>query len=152
MVNAVQVPAEALIRRVAQKLREYKEIKPPQWALFAKTGSFKEYPPREADWWYVRAASVMRKLYKSGEPVGVGAMRVIYGGRKRRGSAPPHFREGSGSVAREILQQLEAAGLVVKVPGRGRTLSAKGRSMLDVAAKEVMEELVKSMPELSKYM
>ncbi|MEN3000164.1 MAG: 30S ribosomal protein S19e [Acidilobaceae archaeon] len=152
MVNAAHVPAEALIRKVAQRLKEYKEIKPPHWALFAKTGSYKEYPPREADWWYVRAASVLRKLYKSGEPVGVGAMRVMYGGRKRRGSAPPHFREGSGSTVREILMQLEAAGLVVKAPGKGRSLSPKGRGMLDMAAKEVMEELVKSMPELSKYM
>ncbi|MCX8196296.1 MAG: 30S ribosomal protein S19e [Acidilobaceae archaeon] len=151
-MNALQVPAGELLKRVAEKLKEHKEIRPPRWAFYAKTGCFKEYPPREEGWWYVRAASIMRKLYKSGEPVGVGALRVVYGGRKRRGSAPPHFREGSGSLVREILQQLEAAGLVVKVPGKGRTLSPKGRSLLDITAKEIMEEMVKVRPELAKYL
>lgn len=152
MVNALEVPADLLIRRVAEKLKGEEAIKPPQWAFYAKTGSHKEHPPTDLDWWYVRAASILRKLYKSGEPIGVGTMRTIYGGRKRRGSASPHFRKGSGSVAREILQQLEAANLVRTLPGKGRELTSKGRSLLDKTAKEVAEELVKRMPELSRYL
>jgi small subunit ribosomal protein S19e len=84
--------------------------------------------------------------------VGIETFRTIYGGRQRRGSAPPHRRKGSGSVVRRILQQLEEAGLVEKVPGRGRVLSSKGRSLLDTTAREVMEELVKVRPELAKYL
>ncbi len=153
MVNALEVPADLLIRRVAEKLRrDYSQVKPPQWAFFAKTGVFKEKPPSDTGWWYVRAASILRKLYKSGEPVGIETFRTIYGGRQRRGSAPPHRRKGSGSVVRRILQQFEEAGLVEKVPGRGRVLSSKGRSLLDTTAKEVMEELVKVRPELAKYL
>jgi len=154
VVNALEVPADMLIKRVAEKLkREYGSyIKPPQWAYFAKTGVHKERPPSDPDWWYVRAASMLRKLYKSGEPIGIETFRVIYGGRQRRGSAPPHRRKGSGSVARKILQQLEDAGLVEKIPGRGRILSPRGRSLLDVTAREVMEELVKVKPELAKYL
>jgi small subunit ribosomal protein S19e len=153
VVNALEVPADLLIRRVAEKLRrDYSQVKPPQWAFFAKTGVFKEKPPRDPGWWHVRAASILRKLYKSGEPVGIETFRTIYGGRQRRGSAPPHRRKGSGSVVRRILQQLEEAGLVEKVPGRGRVLSSKGRSLLDITAREVMEELVKVRPELAKYL
>ena len=154
VVNALEVPADMLIRRVAEKLkREYSShVKPPQWAYFAKTGVHKERPPSDPDWWYVRAASMLRKLYKSGEPIGIETFRVVYGGRQRRGSAPPHRRRGSGSVVRKILQQLESAGLVEKIPGRGRILSPRGRSLLDVTAREVMEELVKVKPELAKYL
>jgi len=151
MVNALEVPADRLIRKVAEKLKEYDQVKPPTWAYYAKTGVHKEKPPENPDWWYVRAASMLRKLYKSGEPIGIESFRVIYGGRQNRGVAPEHFRKGSGSVVRKILQQLEAAGLVEKVPGKGRRLSPAGRSLLDKAAKEVMEELVKERPELEIY-
>lgn len=152
MVSALWVPADHLIRRIAKELKEkYPQVKPPTWAYFAKTGPHKERPPTDPDWWYYRAASILRKLYKSGEPVGVGTFRVIYGGRQRRGVAPPHFRPSGGSAIREILQQLEKSGLVVKVPGKGRTLSPEGRSLLDKLAREVLEELAKSRPELAKY-
>ncbi len=151
MVNALEVPADMLIKRVAEKLKQYEQIKPPAWAFFAKTGVHKEKPPEDPDWWYVRAASMLRKMYKSGEPIGIETFRTIYGGRQNRGVAPEHFRKGSGSVVRKILQQLEAAGLVVKVPGKGRTLSPAGRSLLDKTAKEIMEELVKERPELEIY-
>jgi len=151
MVNALEVPADLLIKRVAEKLKEYDQVKPPAWAYYAKTGVHKEKPPENPDWWYVRAASMLRKLYKSEEPIGIESFRVIYGGRQNRGVAPEHFRKGSGSVARKILQQLEAAGLVEKVPGKGRRLSPAGRSLLDKAAKEIMEELVKERPELEIY-
>ena len=153
MVNALEVPADMLIRRVAEKLKkEYPQVKPPVWAYFAKTGVHKEKPPEDKDWWYVRAASILRKLYKSGEPVGIETFRVIYGGRQNRGVAPEKFRKGSGSVARKILQQLEQAGLVRKVPGKGRTLTPAGRSLLDKTAREIMQELVKERPELAKYL
>lgn len=153
MVNALEVPADMLIRRVAEKLKkEYPQVKPPLWAYFAKTGVHKERPPEDKDWWYVRAASMLRKLYKSGEPIGIETFRVIYGGRQNRGVAPEKFRKGSGSIARKILQQLEAAGLVTKIPGKGRTLTPQGRSLLDKTAREIMEELVKERPELAKYL
>ncbi len=154
MVNALEVPADLLIKRVAEKLKkEYQDyIKPPVWAFFVKTGVHKERPPEDPDWWYIRAASMLRKMYKSGEPIGIETFRVIYGGRQNRGVAPEHFRKGSGSIVRKILQQLEAAGLVRKVPGKGRTLTPEGRSLLDRTAREIMEELVKERPELERYL
>ncbi len=153
MVNALEVPADMLIKRVAEKLKkDYPQVKPPNWAYFVKTGIHKERPPQDKDWWYVRAASMLRKMYKSGEPIGIETFRVIYGGRQNRGVAPEKFRKGSGNIARKILQQLEDAGLVVKVPGRGRALSPQGRSLLDRTAKEIMGEIVKERPELERYL
>lgn len=153
MVSALWVPADLLIRRVASILKEkYPQVKPPQWAYFAKTGPHKTRPPQDPDWWYLRAASILRKLYKAGEPIGVGTFRIIYGGRQRRGVAPPHFRPSGGSAIRKLLQQLEKAGLVAKVPGQGRTLTPAGRSLLDNVAREIMTELVRDRQELARYL
>jgi len=152
MVTALEVPPDLLIRRVAEKLKQMPQIKPPVWAYYVKTGVHKERPPQDPDWWYYRAASILRKLYKRGTPVGVERLRTAYGGRMNRGVAPEHFAKGSGSIIRKILQQLERAGLVVRVRGKGRTLSPKGRSLLDNTAYEIMKELAEKNPELKKYL
>lgn len=152
MVTALEVPADALIERLAKYLKErVPEVRPPRWAYMVKTGVHKERPPTDSDWWYFRAASILRKLYKAGRPVGVERLRTVYGGLKDGGSAPPHFAKGSGSIARKLLQQLERAGLVVKVEKRGRTLSPQGRSLLDSIAYEVARELAEREPEFKKY-
>jgi len=146
------VPADRLIERVAQYLKsEVPQVRPPPWATFVKTGTNREHPPVQEDWWYIRAASILRKLYMRREPVGIESLRVAYGGRKRYGSAPEHFVKGSGSIIRTILQQLEKAGLVEKVEGKGRRLTPKGVSLLDRTASEIFKELVKERPELAKY-
>jgi small subunit ribosomal protein S19e len=81
-VHVKAVPADELIERLAEYLREnVKEVEAPQWALFVKTGSHKQRPPDRLDWWHLRAASMLRKLYVKG-PIGVSKLRKIYGGRK----------------------------------------------------------------------
>jgi len=152
MVTALEVPADLLIERLAEKLKKMPQIRPPTWAYYAKTGVHKEHPPEDPEWWYYRAASVLRKLYKRGSPVGVERLRTAYGGRVNRGVAPEHFAKGSGSVVRKILQQLERAGLVRRVRGRGRVLTEKGRSLLDNTAYEILKELAEQRPELRKYL
>ena len=114
-----------------------------------KTGVHKELPPSSNDWWYTRCAAVLRKIYTDG-PVGIERLRSVYGGKKNNGSTPDHKAKGSGSVARKAVQQLEAAGYLQKGK-EGRTVSAKGRSMLDNAANELKHELLEKIPELAKY-
>ncbi len=152
MVTALEVPADLLIERVAEKLRKMPQIRPPAWAYYVKTGAHKERLPDNPDWWYYRAASILRKLYKRGRPVGIERLRTAYGGRVNRGVAPERFMKGSGSIVRKILQQLERAGLVRKVRGKGRVLTEQGRSLLDNTAHEIMKELAERMPELKKYL
>ncbi|MEM0355254.1 MAG: 30S ribosomal protein S19e [Desulfurococcaceae archaeon] len=153
MVTALEVPADRLIEKLAKYLKEnVPNVKPPPWSIFAKTACYKERVPENPDWWYVRAASILRKLYKSGKPIGIEKFRVIYGGRKNYGVAPEHFVKGSGSIVRRILQQLEKEGLVKTIPGKGRVLTSQGRALLDKIAYEVMQEVVKEKPELIKYL
>jgi small subunit ribosomal protein S19e len=103
---------------------------------FAKSGSHKERPPEQKDFWYIRAASILRRLYIDG-PIGVERLRTYYGGRKSRGTKPSKFRKASGNIIRKILQQLEGARLVEKAGKSGRKLTSNGRRLLDRIAYEV---------------
>jgi len=112
MVSVTEVHAETLIRRLAEELKKNDAFKPPEWAKFVKTGMSRERVPEQPDWWYIRAASIMRKLYF--RPLGTSRLRRLYGGRKNRGYKPEKFYPASGSIIRKILQQLENAGYAKK--------------------------------------
>ena len=135
MTTVYDVPADHIIRRVAEELKKRKEVAPPEWAAFAKTGVHKEMPPEDPDWWFIRAAAVLRRVYVDG-PLGVERMRSFYGGKKNRGSRPNAFRKGSGSILRKSLQQLEAAGLIIH-DKTGRKVSPAGMSFMDNLSHEV---------------
>lgn len=140
MTTVYDVPADPLIREVATKLKGETAIAPPAWAPYVTTGIHAEKPPVESDWWHTRAAAVLRKVYVLG-PIGTERLRSEFGGSRDRGSKPNRAKKGSGSVIRESLQQLEAAGLVENVKGEGRRVSAKGRSLLDNSAHSVRNTL-----------
>ena len=139
MTTVYDIPADLFIRKVAEELKKRSEVKPPAWAAFAKTGVHKEMPPEDPEWWFVRAAAVLRRVYVDG-PVGVQRMRSFYGGAKNRGSKPNALRRGSGSVLRKALQQLEAAGLIVHEK-TGRRVSPAGRAFLDSIANGMKDQV-----------
>jgi len=131
------VEQNELIEKTAEELK--KLIDKPSWASFVKTGVHKQRPPVNDDWWYIRAASVLRKIYLLG-PIGVSKLKAKYGGKKNRGVQPEKFFEGSGSIARKILQQLEAAKLIkqdVRGKHKGRVITPKGKSILYSVAKSL---------------
>ena len=139
MATMYDVEAQELISRAAEELKKIPEIKPPEWAPFVKTGMHKERPPVNHDWWYLRAASVLRTVYRLG-PVGVSKLRIKYGGKKNRGVKKEHFFRGSGNILRKSLQQLEKAGLikfVEKGVHKGRVMTPKGKSFLDKIATQM---------------
>jgi small subunit ribosomal protein S19e len=148
MTTVYDASADHLIRKVAEELKKRKEITPPPWAAFAKTGAHKEMPPEDPDWWYVRVAAVLRRVYVDG-PLGVERMRSFYGGKKNRGSKPNAFRKGSGSILRKSLQQLEAAGLVIH-DKTGRRVSPAGMAFLDNMAHEAKRAKAVAPPEPAK--
>jgi small subunit ribosomal protein S19e len=148
MTTVYDVPADHIIRRVAEELKKRKEITPPPWAAFVKTGVHKEMPPEDPDWWFTRAAAVLRRVYIDG-PLGVERMRSFYGGNKNRGSKPNAFRKGSGSILRKALQQLEAAGLIVH-DKTGRKVSPAGMAFLDKLSQEVKTNPPAPVPKRAK--
>ncbi len=151
MVTHYDVPAEALIEAVAGKLAD--EIDEPDWARYAKSGTDRQFPPDQDDFWFVRAASVLRTVAIDG-PVGVERLATAYGGAKagtnRYGVAPRHRTDASRKQLRTMLQQLEEAGYLERPPNdEGRVLSAAGQSLLDSTAGEVLESL--DRPDLERY-
>ncbi|MBD3309661.1 30S ribosomal protein S19e [Candidatus Woesearchaeota archaeon] len=145
MTNIFNVPPDKLIKRTAEELEKIDSIKPPEWSIYVKTGVHKERPPAQPGWWFVRSAAILRSVYKLG-PIGVSKLRTKYGGRKNLGHRKDHFRKGSGSIVRKILQQLEAAGFLEKQDKgkhKGRTLTPKGKSFIDKIAVQIAKELPK---------
>ena len=150
MVKAYDIPADIFIEKVAEELKKDSKIQPPTWAQFVKTGSHTERVPQNKDWWYVRCASLLRKVYMHG-PIGLTDLRSAYGGRLQIGYALAHHRDAAGAIIRKSLQQLEAAGYVTKVNGRGRILTKEGMKKLDSLGKQIHKELIKISPELKRY-
>ena len=124
--------AEKYIKELAEALKKLPEFKVPEWACFVKSGVSKARPPAQEDFWYLRAASILRQLYIKGV-IGVGKLRIRYGSKKDRGGKPDKFKKSSGKIIRVILQQAEAAGLVEKLNKLqfGRRLTEAGRTLLD---------------------
>jgi len=151
LVSPKAVPADRLIKELAEIIKEnYSQIKPPIWAQYVKTGSHRERVPDNPDWWYIRAAAILRKIYLRGE-VGVERLRTAFGGRKQRGTRKCHFRKSGGKIIRKIMQQLEDAKLVKKIEGGGRTLTPEGLSLLYTTSNKIFRSLMKENPELKKY-
>ena len=148
MTTVYDVPPSKLIERVAKKLKEM-DIDKPKWTDFVKTGAHKERRPHNPDWWYIRCAAILRKIYIDG-PVGVERLRTAYGGRKNRGHKPEKFVKGSGNIVRKALQALEKLDLVTRTK-EGRVVTPKGQSLLDNSAKEIKDEIIEEIPALSKY-
>ena len=145
------MPHELFIKRLSSYLRvEYNEIKPASWAQFVKTSAQKERAPHDPNWWYIRTASILRKIYIKG-PIGVARLKSQYGGRKSKRSQPYHKYKGGSSVTRKVLHQLEESGLIEQKDSEGRVVTDKGKALLDSLAAEIKGDLEKEIIELKKY-
>jgi len=149
MTTVYDIPADIMIKNTAHKLKDENFVQAPDWGLQVKTGIHKELSPMDQDWWFVRCASIVRRVYMDG-PTGVSRLKSFYGGKMRRGSASPHHVRGSGSVIRVALHQLESAGLVKSVK-KGRVVTPKGQSLLDNIAHEAKSGLLEQYPGIEKY-
>jgi|SRR3989338_913478 len=139
MVSIFDGDQQKSIEKIGSILKSL--IKAPEWTVFVKTGPNKERNPNNSDWYYIRAAAILRTIYIRG-PVGVSKLRVKYGSKKRRGHTPAKFVRAGGKVIRSILQQLEKAELVsYKKDGinKGRIITPKGKSLVDKNAVWIKE-------------
>lgn len=124
--------------KLAEALKEIPEFKAPEWVRFVKSGPAKQRPIEDEDFWYKRAASIIRQIYKN-KIVGVNRLRTKYGARKSRGFKPEEFRKSGGKIIRTILQQSDKAGFTeiaktikgVKSRKPGRQMTEKGKKFLE---------------------
>ena len=133
-----EIKSEEFVKKCSEELKKTKDIQMPEWARYSKTGVHKKNPPHLEDWWFVRAASILRRIAIDG-PVGVSRLRTFYGGRKERGHKPEKFKKSGGNAIRKIIQQLERAGFVEqnKEGKKGRVLTEKGKRFIGKIIEDV---------------
>ncbi len=136
MANTFDVKGSDLVSLAAQRLKD--KIKKPDYVNYVKSGSNKERPPLDPDFWYVRSASILRQVYVNG-PVGVSRLRTRYGSSKGHTVHRHHHQQAGGSIIRDSLMALEAASLVKKTK-KGRVITPQGKSFLDKIAKELKKD------------
>ena len=133
-----EISAQEYNIKLADALKKIPEFKEPEWIKFVKSGAGKSRPIENSDFWYKRAASILRQIYKKGI-LGVSRLRTKYGSKKKRGVIPEEFRKSGGKIIRLILQQSDQAGFTEIVKGikgvkgkkPGRQLTEKGRKFLE---------------------
>ena len=139
MENAIyEIDAQEFNLKLAEALKAIPEFKVPEWIDYVKSSSGKERPIDEPDFWYRRAASILKGVYKKGI-LGVNRLRTKYGSKNNRGSKPERFRKAGGKIIRVILQQCDAAGFTeidkgvkgVRSRKPGRKLTEKGKKFLE---------------------
>eukprot|EP00798_Chlamydomonas_sp_ICE-L_P003324 gene3324-13355_t len=125
---------EEFIATYAAHLKANDKIHLPTWVDVVKTGSFKQLPPIDEDWYYIRAAALCRRLYIRPN-LGVGHFKTVFGGRtRRRGAAPERFCKAASGLIRHIFQTLETVGLMEKGANGGRKLTSSGQRDMDLIA------------------
>lgn len=142
MTHILTTNPQELIAKTAEELKKQKLVQPTEWSKFVKTGHHQERLPDQPDWWYHRAAAVLRSIAKLG-PIGTQKLRTKYGGLKGRGHKPERFYPASGSIIRNCLQQLERSGLIKQTEKgyhKGRVLTAQGTSFLDKIAIQINKQ------------
>lgn len=149
MAKAYDIPADKLISKIAENLKKDKKLEPLPWIAFVKTGCHVDRIPQNKDWWYLRCASLLRKVYIHG-PVSISDLKSVYGGKIQIGYNLAHHKDAGGAIIRKALQQLESSGYIVK-NARGRVLSDEGMKRIDRIATDLYKELIIATPALQRY-
>ena len=133
------VTAAAFIKAYAEHLKNSDKFSLPVWADTVKTAVFKELAPYGDDWYYVRAASIARRVYLQ-PGVGVGQLVRWYGGKHRRGCRTEVFRKASMGIIRSVLKQFEEMKVTEILENGGRRMTRVGQQDLDRIAGSVFRE------------
>ena len=132
------VPAQQFVSELAAHFKKSQKLELPDWHDLIKTGTYKQLCPQDPDWYYIRAAAVVRKIYLRGG-IGVGAFSKLYGGSVNNGAAPSHHGVAARGLHRHILQQLQNISLVNKKKDKkGRYITKEGQRELDTIAAQIV--------------
>merc|ERR1712006_56254 len=118
-VTVKDVPADEFIKACAEFLKRQPKFDVPKYHDIVKTGVIKEFAPYDEDWFYVRSASILRKVYLR-KGTGVGALKKWYGGSS-----------GTHRGTRKAMLELEKLEMMEHCSDGGRVITSKGRAEMD---------------------
>merc|ERR1711970_1529702 len=126
----------------AEFLKRQPKFDVPKYHDIVKTAVLKELAPYDEDWFFVRAASILRKVYLR-KGTGVGALKKWYGGSSgtHRGTRKAHFSTASGAIIRKAMLELEKLEMMEHCSDGGRVITSKGRAEMDRIAGNIAPEL-----------
>merc|ERR1712199_38194 len=126
------VPAADFIKAAAEFLKRQPKFDVPKYHDIVKTAVAKEFAPYDEDWFYIRAASILRKVYLR-KGTGIGALKKWYGGSNgtHRGTRKAHFMTASGAIIRKAMHELEKLEMMTHSEDGGRMITSKGRAEMD---------------------
>ena len=156
MTTYNDIPADILIDGLVEKLSTIDSIVEPEWAAFVKTGTHRERPPNQDNWWTIRSAAILRKVAFKG-PIGTNHMAQEFGGPRDRGVKPNRAAAGSRNIARTILHQLSESGLITSefnpagTVNLGKVLTPEGHKLINNVAHSVRGIAEEKYPGLSNY-
>jgi len=130
------IPSSVFISTYANYLKNSGQVQVPSWIDLAKSGSHKMFSPSNPDWIFFRLASLVRKIYINGGQ-GVGSLRKMYGGKKKRGSKPSKKKSSGGKIIRLALKELERLKILEKNSIGKRYISKKARKDIDIRSKKI---------------
>ena len=133
------VAPKAFIEAYAEHLKNSDKFELPVWADLVKTATQRELAPYGDDWYYIRAASIARKIYLH-PGLGVGQLRKWYGSSNRNGVRHQHFRRANAGIIRSVLIQLENMKVTEPCEKGGRRMTRVGQQDLDRIANAVFHE------------
>jgi len=133
------VAAADFITAYAEHLKNSDKFELPVWADLVKTSTTKELAPYGEDWYYIRAASVARKVYLR-PGVGVGQLRKWYGSGYGPGVRSVHFKRANAGIIRSVLLQLENMKVTEPCASGGRRMTRVGQQDLDRIANALFNE------------
>lgn len=76
------IAASKFIAAYAEILKNNDNFVVPKWVDLVKTGVHKELAPYDPDWYFIRAAAIVRKVYLN-KGTGVGELKKRFGGNYR---------------------------------------------------------------------
>lgn len=124
------------IKVMASHLKQSGKLFVPNCAEYIKTSHGREKAPENPDWYYIRCAAVLRRIYLR-PGTGLGGLSKKFGSKKNRGSQPEITTRAATGPLHWACKSLEGLKYISKGKVSGRILTKEGRRVADTIAANI---------------
>ena len=127
------VSAYKWIRAMAAHLKQSGKLFVPNCTELMKQSHGNQRAPENPDWYFYRAASVLRHVYIH-PGTGYGGLGKAFAIKKNNGSRPEKTVKATRGLLHWVCRSLEGLKLIAKGKAKGRVLTREGRRKADAIA------------------